>query len=469
MKKNISLMLVVLLICLVGCSTKTVELIPAEAGQIEMNSSGAFLIDGDKKLWAYGSNVDGELGLGWDIYKTGDPMLVMEDVVKVSTANGTNSSGFALVLKTDGSVWQWGPYTNEYDAGEYKNNNAVLPKKIFDDAIDIVMTELGGIAVKSNGEVWAWGSNVYGVVPDSTGLSLNKEPYLIMKNAKQVYAQGWRYSVITMNGDLYCWGKIFDTLQYTPIKMMSNVKKIATGYVLKQDNSLWGFGNNAWGQFGNGKDTGGNSKADGAIVTTPLKIADDVKDFSSSSLTLYYIKEDNTLWGCGSNRSGQLGNGVEAYQEDRIENKPILIDSNVSKVYCVIDVLFYVKNDALWACGANLSGMLGLGTACDPQAEFGTYITTTPQKVLDGNVIDLYVNNNYRVLCVMEDGSLKRWGADPLFFFFKYSGTEKEAIPKEYANLFDGTSESFMSMFYKAFFNTPQKITLPEGFTARTE
>ncbi|MBK7097489.1 MAG: hypothetical protein IPH58_02840 [Sphingobacteriales bacterium] len=43
---------------------------------------------------------------------------------------------------------------------------------------------------------------------------------------------------------------------------------------------------------------------------TLIKIADGVKDMSAGGAHTLVLKTDNSLWGCGSNSIGQLGDGA---------------------------------------------------------------------------------------------------------------------------------------------------------------
>ena len=75
-----------------------------------------------------------------------------------------------------------------------------------------------------------------------------------------------------------------------------------TGHVmvLRNDNSLWSFGMNERGQFGNGTT---------AHSDYPVWIMDDVMAISAGGFHTMAIKTDGSLWTWGNNWSGQIGDG----------------------------------------------------------------------------------------------------------------------------------------------------------------
>ena len=144
---------------------------------------------------------------------------------------------------------------------------------------------------------------------------------------------------------------------FTQVPNMNNIKKILINdcwvYILKNDNSLWSCGYNAYGQLG----IGSSNKA----ISTFTKAADDVKYVSNVGLGhTFILKNDGTVWACGINNKGQLGLGDTT-------NRNTFTQVNIDNVKKIITghgnlFTFILKNDGtLWACGENVSGQLGLG------------------------------------------------------------------------------------------------------------
>lgn len=99
----------------------------------------------------------------------------------------------------------------------------------------------------------------------------------------------------------------------SPVKVLDDVVAVSCGWnntaAIKSDGSLWIWGINGDGQLGNGGT--GNEKYYGseAIQTVPTKIMDDVASVSVGWQHAAAIKTDGSLWTWGENRYGQLGNG----------------------------------------------------------------------------------------------------------------------------------------------------------------
>ena len=90
---------------------------------------------------------------------------------------------------------------------------------------------------------------------------------------------------------------------------MDNVACVSCGFnftaVVKKDGSLWTFGWNNHGQLGNGK-------KDVNVYfqkNMPTKIMDGVRTVSCGDSHMAILKNDGSLWTCGENRFGALGNG----------------------------------------------------------------------------------------------------------------------------------------------------------------
>ena len=172
---------------------------------------------------------------------------------------------------------------------------------------------------------------------------------------------------IKVDGTLWAWGnnsygQLGDGT--TEVKNKPNQIDTATGWAsvssgafhtiaIKTDGTLWAWGGNTDGQLGDGTNVSKN---------TPTKIGT-ATNWASVSAGTYHtlaIKTDGTLWAWGSNEFGHLGDGTS-----RAKNAPIQIgrDTNWVSVSAGSYHTLAIKSDGtLWAWGRNEFGQLGDGT-----------------------------------------------------------------------------------------------------------
>jgi alpha-tubulin suppressor-like RCC1 family protein len=111
---------------------------------------------------AWGKNTSGQLGNG-TIRDTSVPTPVSglgSGVIAVAVGRGD----FSLALKSDGSVWAWG-WGAAGQLGDGSSDDRHVPTPVtglWNGVTAIAGGGFGGIALKSDGSVWAWGTNNHG-------------------------------------------------------------------------------------------------------------------------------------------------------------------------------------------------------------------------------------------------------------------------------------------------------------------
>ncbi|QDS32558.1 RCC1 repeat- and reductase domain-containing protein [Brevibacillus brevis] len=125
-------------------------------------------------------------------------------------------------------------------------------------------------------------------------------------------------------------------------------------FFVKPDGTLWATGyNTLWGHLGDGT-------ADTKKQTTPVQILDDVK-FVAAGISIHSlaVKNDGTVWGWGNNASGQLGSAREIKAVLSPTQVPNL--TNVKTVEAGGYFSVALKNDGtVWTLGENAGGVLGV-------------------------------------------------------------------------------------------------------------
>ena len=175
----------------------------------------------------------------------------------------------------------------------------------------------------------------------------------------------------------------------------TDVKAIACGnnhsLILKNDGTVWGCGMNNYGQLGNGTTTDNN------ITLVQMTNATDVKTIACGDIYSLILKNDGTVWSCGYNNKGQLGTG-DTNNVTSLTQIPNVTD--VKGVACGNNNSLILKNDGtVWGCGSNYYGQLGDGTTTPNQTTLVQMKNATDVKAIAcGNSHSLILKNNGTVL-----------------------------------------------------------------------
>ncbi len=159
----------------------------------------------------------------------------------------------------------------------------------------------GGIhslALKSDGTVWAWGSNSSGQLGNGTTTS-SLIPIMVNSLTGVVSIAAGGVSSIALKGDgtLLSWGynpngELGDGTTTNrnvpvPVNVVTGISSIATGadhsLAIKSDGSYWSWGLNAYGQLGDGTNTNRLSPVTihtSCSITTGIKTNDENNTFS---------------------------------------------------------------------------------------------------------------------------------------------------------------------------------------------
>jgi alpha-tubulin suppressor-like RCC1 family protein len=232
-------------------------------GQVDLSSSHSLAVDNAGKLWAWGLNSSGELGLGSTSSEFA-PVEVTGLAPGILAASA--GEGFTAVLRADGTLWTWGA-----NAGGQLGNGTILPRlapaQVGTDT-DWRLVAAGGshlLVVKADGSLWVCGGNRNNELGDGTRTSksvLTLHP--LIKDIRAV-AAGFQFSaVIKTDGSLWAWGRNDNgqlgdgttTARAQPVRVGSSTNWVAlsTGVhhtlAAQSDGSLWAWGENDFGELG---------------------------------------------------------------------------------------------------------------------------------------------------------------------------------------------------------------------------
>ena len=357
--------------------------------QIACGESHVFVLKNDGSLWACGLNDKGQLGLNSTTNKTSFTQVttnINNDVKKVF-CGGKHT----FIIKNDGSIWATG--YNYF--GQLGLNNTVdrnVFTQVYTDITDIKQIACGQnytIILTNDGSLWACGSNNYGEQGLGTSdydahSTFTKVTTNINNDVKEVVCGYHSTYILKNDGSLWACGyNNFGQLglgntttknKFTQVtsNINNDVKQVVCGinfvYILKNDGTVWSCGCNNFGQLGLG--TSGSSAVKTTFTQVTTSINNDVKQISCGGLDVSYgydqvfiLKNDGTVWSCGSNYYGQLGLG-DTTDRSVFTQVTTNINNDVKQISCGGGQSFIFKNDGtVWSCGYNNFGQLGLGTS----------------------------------------------------------------------------------------------------------
>lgn len=362
-----------------------------ESGNISSGSSGAIPVKGFSRISGGGS---GDFGASY---------------------------GYGLLIKEDGSLWGWGDglFTGVYDTGYGSVRpifGGLLPEKITDNVVYIEGGASHYFVVKSDGSLWAYGSNEQGKLGIGVDLEYYARPQKIMDNVKMASASYNNGAAVKNDGSLWVWGSDlyhvlgeiglarYGSTQYcnTPEKLMDDVSAVSLGLyhilVLKNDGSVWSWGTNEGGELGDGKTTNYRTQA--------YKVMDGAVEIYAGNQSSCAVKNDGSLWVWGSNINCQMGIGTQntdyVVQDTDYVVKPRKLMDNVKMARIEDCCGAALKNDGtLWTWGFN-----GVGT-CGTGSENQRFVAS-PVKILE-NVVDFCITYD-EAFALLNDGSIWGWG-----------------------------------------------------------
>jgi alpha-tubulin suppressor-like RCC1 family protein len=297
------------------------------AADIASGYSHGLLLKKDGTVWAYGKNSTGQLGNGT---KTNTQTPVQANISNVSKIAAGHYHSIAF-QGNDKTILIWGNNIESqlgYSSSDTCGSTPcqTTPHQVFLNAdITAIAAGYGHNVALANGTMQSWGYNIYGQIGDGTK---TKQP--IPVDVKS--SAGLNFN---------------------------NVRAVGAGYnhsfAVKNDTTLWAWGKNTTGQLGNGSITD-------SIYPVKVTLSDnsdfyDIRAIAGGENHSLALKNDGTVWAWGDNSKGQLGDGSTTQHKN-----PVQIQNPDQVVFIAAGAnhSLAIRNDGtVWAWGDNSSGQLG--------------------------------------------------------------------------------------------------------------
>lgn len=182
--------------------------------------------------------------------------------------------------------------------------------------------------------------------------------------------------------------------------------KIAVGIIhslaIKEDGTVWAWGDNSWGQIGNG-DRGGNVSSLKVLSPVQVKGIRDVIAIAAGGSHSLAVKKDGTVWAWGGNLNGVLGNGKETFMESTKKHPEGEVIGNNDQtlpvqVFGISDVVAVAANHSVSYALKKDGTIWGWGFVSRPNS-------TSPIQ-LEGWFDVISITTKYNLLALKSDGTV---------------------------------------------------------------
>jgi len=283
----------------------------------------------------FGSNTRGQLGTGT---ASGTELLPVQATLPPGTHVTQVAPGcfHSLALTTAGSVLAWG----DNRAGELGNGTtsefSATPAPVPLPAGVRIRSVRGGcsfsLAVSTDGQVWAWGTNSTGQLGNGAVGGFSAAPALVKLPAGiriASVAGGFDHALaVTTTGQVYAWGGNADgqlgngaagpptgTPALVRLPDRTRVRTVTAGELdslaITAGGRVLGWGTESFGALGNGQGSGFSAVPVPALIPPFVR----VRSVFAGCFHTLAVTTTGSVYGFGENGDGQLGTGQTGTQQ----------------------------------------------------------------------------------------------------------------------------------------------------------
>jgi alpha-tubulin suppressor-like RCC1 family protein len=306
--------------------------VPAAAGnRLSAGADHLLLLRDDGSLWGAGADRYGQLGtLDAQRPLPGNVSPLPRNIGPEAWARVSAGVDYSLAVRADSSLWVFGR-NGSAQLGVERSESASAPMPMDGRWLDVAAGDAVSVGIAADGTMHMWGE--WKTMLSNAGRSGGRKG-----RPRQVAMGAW--STVEMGAD--------------------------HALALRGDGTLWAMGDNGAGQTGCEASAAGRTlcavgSAVGSAVGGAGGAAGKEKwtGMAAGERFSVAIREDSTLWSWGNNAMGQLGRGTLSEREGLGQvgsERWIAVSAGAHHVLAIR------ADGTLWAWGAGGNGALGVGT-----------------------------------------------------------------------------------------------------------
>lgn len=411
-----------------------VDLVAASASSMLRTSDGA--------LFAWGSNPNGQLGVGDRVNRL-VPTRVEGSLVGrvVSSVAQSGTDGYAIT--TDNQLHCWGSHmgialvaATEGPIDRTRPNLAVMEPFESETLVEVASGTQSGAVRTASGGIFTWGLRLNGRLgrPHVTGVSAPAGPVNLEDLGGDVMAtsliggRGDRFSAVLADGRLVHWGNgsqgvVGDGGVYwreSPVTLPVSALPANEGWSLLAASGRMSVGVSPGGKVYSWGAGNLGHREPSEIVPEPQRVYDEgglddevVTAVAVSGSHTVVLSQDGDLYTWGTGSSGQLGDGV-FHQSTQNRPRKVLTEGTPIAEKTITQIaagrvhtMALSADGRLFAWGQNSSGQLGDGSSMDRNRPTAVVMNGA----LAGKTVVAIATRNDTSFALTADGLVFSWGS----------------------------------------------------------
>ena len=243
--------------------------------QITLGTSTSAAIDSIGRLFVWGYNLAGQIGDSTTVTKS-SPTQVAGSWLQVALGQGSNH---ILGIKSDGSLWAWGQnLSSQLGDNTAANKSSPVAVAAAGTYTQVAIGDFHSLAIKSDGSLWAWGKNDVYQLGITTSTVARSSPTQVGNSSWSQVTAGVSYTLAKdITGNVYTWG-VNTSGQLGLNNVVARSVPTVLGSVLP------------------------------SVYVSPNQVGtDSYSQVAAGNSYTLAIKSNNTLWAWGLGTAGQLG------------------------------------------------------------------------------------------------------------------------------------------------------------------